>query len=124
MLVSPSGHNAVVMNDIGGATDIENISLILDDEAAFGLPVDNNPVSSGQFQPTSVSTNAGPDGFPAPAPLSSGNVALSVFDGGNPNGQWKLFVRDSIGGVGGVSGGFSLEITAKVKKSKSKNKKK
>jgi len=34
----------------------------------------------------------------------------------------ELFVRDSIGGVGGISGGFSLEITAKVKKSKPKRK--
>jgi subtilisin-like proprotein convertase family protein len=124
MLVSPNGRDAVVMNDIGGNTDVENITLILDDEAAFGMPVDNNPVVSGQFRPTSVSSNAGPDGFPAPAPLSSGYVALAVFDGGNPNGTWKLFVRDSIGGVGGISGGFSLEISAKVKKSKNNKGKK
>jgi subtilisin-like proprotein convertase family protein len=117
MLVSPDGRNAVVMNDVGGAADIENVTLILDDEAAFLMSVDSQVVS-GQFRPTSVSANAGSDGFAAPAPLSSGHVALSVFDGGNPNGAWKLFVRDSIGGVGGISGGFSLEITAKVKKSK------
>jgi hypothetical protein len=121
MLVSPDGRDAVVMNDVGGAADIENVTLILDDEAAFPMP-NNSQLVSGQFQPTRFSSNTGPDEFPAPAPLSSGHVALSVFDGGNPNGAWKLFVRDSIGGVGGISGGFSLEITAKVKKGKNKRK--
>jgi subtilisin-like proprotein convertase family protein len=123
MLVAPNGRDAVVMNDVGGNTDVENISLILDDEAVFPMP-NGSQLISGQFKPTWYSTNTGPDGFPAPAPLASGNVALSTFDGGNPNGAWKLFVRDSLGGVGGISGGFSLEITAKVKKSKSKSKNK
>jgi subtilisin-like proprotein convertase family protein len=121
MLVSPDGRDAVVMNDVGGSADVENITLILDDEAAFDMPVTSQLVN-GQFRPTSVSYNVAPDGFPASAPLSSGNVALSVFDGGNPNGQWKLFVRDSLGSTGGFSGGFSLEITAKVKTSKNKKK--
>ena len=119
MLVSPNGRNAVVMNDVGGNADVENITLMLDDEAVFNMPV-TSQLGNGQFRPTSVSFNTGEDGFPAPAPLPSGNVALAVFDGGNPNGAWTLFVRDSLGGVGGFSGGFSLQITAKVKLSKKK----
>jgi hypothetical protein len=87
MLVSPNGRDGVVMNDVGGNADVENITLILDDEAAFDMPI-TSQLGSGQFRPTSVSFNTGSDTFPAPAPLSSGNVALSVFDGGNPNGPW------------------------------------
>jgi hypothetical protein len=121
LLVSPDGRNALVMNDVGGASDTENVTLNLDDEALFNMPITSQLVS-GQFRPTSVSFNTGPDEFPAPAPLPSGNVALSVFDGGNPNGAWRLYVRDSLGSTGYFSGGFSLEITAKVKTSKNKKK--
>ena len=49
---------------------------------------------------------------------------MSIFDGLDPNGAWHLYIEDdAIGGSGVLSGGWELEITAKVKKEKNKKKK-
>lgn len=51
----------------------------------------------------------------APAPLPTGNTALSTFDGLDPNGDWRLFVVDEVFSAdGAVSGGWELTITAEV----------
>ena len=113
LLVAPNGRNALVLSDVGGGLDISNITLTLDDEALAGLPLDTR-ISSGSFKPAN---DGAIESLPAPAPLSSGAIALATFDGGNPNGEWKLFIRDDDAGNNGeVSGGWSLEIRAKVKK--------
>ena len=113
LLVDPSGRNALVMSDVGGNDNADNLTITLDDDAISALPL-SSQLSSGSFQPTN---DGGIDTLPAPAPLSSGNVALSVFNGANPNGQWQLFVRDdNPGDNGDIAGGWSLQITAKVKK--------
>ena len=109
------GRNAIIMSDVGGAQAVNNITLTLDDAAANALP-DNGPLTSGTFRPTNIDSGI-PDSFPAPAPTPSGNSLLSVFNGENPNGEWQLFINDAPGkGPGSLSGGWTLEITAKVKK--------
>jgi subtilisin-like proprotein convertase family protein len=113
LLVAPNGRNALVMSDVGGNADADNLTLTLDDEAGAGLPLDSQ-LSSGSFRPTN---DGAIESLPAPAPLSSGATTLATFDGGNPNGEWKLFIRDDDPMENGeISGGWSLEITAKVKK--------
>ena len=115
LLVGGNGHHATVMSDVGGLDDANNLKLTLDDEAGAPLP-NGGALSSGSFQPTNDGVV---DVFPAPAPEASGDAALSVFDGDNPNGQWRLFVLDdSQNDDGEFAGGWSLEITAKVKKKK------
>jgi hypothetical protein len=106
------GRTAVVMNNVG--TDAPpNTTLTLDDQAAAPLP-DGDDFFSGRFQPTSDGTVIPP--FPAPAPAAGGNALLGVFNGGNPNGTWQLFVQDETDGTSGnLAGGWALEITAKVK---------
>jgi subtilisin-like proprotein convertase family protein len=112
LLVAPNGRNALVMSDVGGSDVASNVTLTLDDEAVADLPA-GGPLLTGAFRPANEG-NA--DEFPAPSPLPSENVALSVFDGGSPNGEWKLFVLDEGGGEGGnLAGGWTLEITAQVK---------
>jgi hypothetical protein len=113
LLVVPNWLNALVMCDVGGNDNADYLSITIDDDALSGLPL-SSQLSSGSFKPTN---DGGIDTLPAPAPLSSGNVALSVFNGANPNGQWQLFVRDdNPGDNGDIAGGWSLQITAKVKK--------
>src|SRR5690606_14903563 len=47
--------------------------------------------------------------MPAPAPFAPYSVLLPNFAGKNPNGQWKLYVRDDTFPDGGViSGGWIL----------------
>ncbi|MFN2506760.1 MAG: calcium-binding protein [Acidimicrobiales bacterium] len=99
LLVSPSGANAVIMSDAGGngETDLpsSNVTFTLDDQAANQLPADD-PISAGSWRPVDDDSEAfaALDGFPAPAPAPSGSVALSAFNGTDPNGTWSLYVMD------------------------------
>jgi subtilisin-like proprotein convertase family protein len=119
LLVAPTGNkNAIIFSDVGGNRTVSNINLTLDDEAANGLPDD--PGATGTLPGNDTYTPANfalvnPDAFPAPSPAPGGGMALSVFDGSNPNGKWRLFVSDDLpGGTGQFSGGWSLKIKAKV----------
>jgi hypothetical protein len=75
------------------------------------MPEDDQ-LTSGTYRPTNY--NAFPDDFAPPAPVLTGSVALSAFDGGDPNGTWRLWVMDNKGGSVGDLGGWALEITAEV----------
>lgn len=38
LLVSPMGQKVVIMSDVGGSTDVNNVAVTLDDAAASALP--------------------------------------------------------------------------------------
>ena len=110
--------NAFIMSDVAAVpagTIGPAVDLVLDDAAPILLPV-HGPLASGTYQPTNVEDGGSDhDVFPAPAPAPSGNSALSVFSGQNPNGVWELWVLDDTDDdVGGFAGGWGLEITAEV----------
>ena len=108
LLVGPAGQNLIIMSDVGGGSDLSNVSLTLDDAAAASLP-GNSLITSGTYKPTNSGTG---DSFPAPAPTPSSATMLSTFNGTNPNGAWKLFVVDGFGNdSGSIAGGWSLSIT-------------
>jgi len=115
LLVAPGGRNALLMSDAGGNDQADNLTLTFDDQAVSALPLTSQLVS-GTFRPTNDNMI---DNLPAPAPVTGSIVALSVFNCSNPNGQWQLFVRDDTAPENGeIAGGWSLEITAQVKKKK------
>ena len=122
LLVGPKGQNAIVMSDVGNGTAVGGADLNLDDEAASPLPRGDQLLSSGSYQPADYENydhNGDPlpggDAFLSPAPTTSGNSGLSVFDGTRPNGTWRLFVVDDVAGeFGEFAGGWSLEIKARV----------
>lgn len=117
LLVGPRGQTAILMANVGAVVEVSNVTLRLDDEAAAPLPVDAK-LQSGAFRPTNAD---GVIAFNAPAPpVTSANEALSIFDGSNPNGTWRLFVQDEYGpeGPGGFSDGWALEITTQAKAKK------
>jgi len=117
LLVGPDGQTAIVMSRVGEETAGNGpVTLRFDDEAAAVLP--DNEVNGGTFRPTNHDGVA--IDFNDPAPATSANAALSVFDGGNPNGAWRLFVQDAFptADPGAVAGGWELELTAKVKAKK------
>lgn len=115
-----SGQTAVIMSDVGDAVAVNNVNLILDDNAANALPDDAfTPPVSGTYKPANYVGGGGADMFPPPAPTSSGASALSAFNGANPNGTWQLWVVDAPGnGPAQFAGGWKIEITAQVKKKK------
>jgi hypothetical protein len=114
LLSTNDGRQAHVMSDVADLPDVdgEDIDLILDDEATAALPGDNEYLRSGTFRPTNIA--AFDDTFLAPAPTPNGNVALSGFDGADPNGTWNLWVMDNGGGDYGDLGAWALQITAEV----------
>jgi subtilisin-like proprotein convertase family protein len=108
LLVGPTNADAIVMSDAGGTTDVTGVTLTIDDQAASLLP-DSTVLTTGSYRPAN---HGGADTWPAPAPVSSGSVPLSVFNGTNPNGAWRLFVADDLSGDWGeFTGGWSLQIT-------------
>ena len=106
LLVGPAGQKVMLLSDIGGGTDVNNVTLTFDDAGpAFGTAI-----VSGTFRPTNSGTT---DPFPAPAPTGPYGTLLSAFSGVNPNGTWQLFiVDDAAGDSGTLSGGWSLKIEA------------
>lgn len=114
LLSKADDRQALVMSDVsfnGGSA--EDVDLTLDDEAWTPLPDGQLAMTSGSFRPTNV--DARRDTFDAPAPTPDGAVALSTFDGADPNGTWQLWVMDNADAdVGEIGGGWSLEITADV----------
>ena len=117
MLASPDFRDTIVMSDAGNAFPVVDLTLTFDDEAGASLPV-ANPLTSGRFQPGNF---MGDDPFVGAIP-PSGAVALSAFNGSNPNGEWSLFIYDDqAGNSGEVARGWELKITAKVKKKQQKH---
>jgi hypothetical protein len=110
LLSTSDGRQAFVMGYVGSEHDVQNLDLTLDDEAAAKMP--DGQLSSGIFRPTNLDGSA--DTFDAPAPAPNGNVALSVFDGADPNGMWQVWVMDDGNNDIGVIDGWALEITAEA----------
>ncbi|MFN0277242.1 MAG: Calx-beta domain-containing protein [Pyrinomonadaceae bacterium] len=109
LLVGPGGQNTLLMSDTGGGLDLVGVNLTFDDAAAAGLP-DATQIASGTFRPSNFDTTT--DVLPAPAPPAGATVALTVFNGSNPNGTWALYVRDDLGiDLGSISGGWTINIT-------------
>jgi hypothetical protein len=117
LLVGPGGQTAHVMANAGGSSDAIEVSLRLDDEAAAALP-NETPLGSGTFRP--IAHPGANKNFNEPAPPAGGNSALSVFDGTNPNGTWRLFVQDEDAPTqpGLFADGWALEITTTAKAKK------
>ena len=112
LLVAPNGASAVIFSDLGGGTDVSNLTFVLDDQAGAILPPESL-LGSGTFKPTNDGLA---DTFPPPA-VSTSNTALATFNGLNPNGSWRLFVADDFATADGGSfaGGWSLTIKARVR---------
>ncbi|OUB15412.1 hypothetical protein BK708_24800 [Bacillus thuringiensis serovar yunnanensis] len=103
LLVGPQGQTVILMSDAGGSFAINNVTLTFDDDAPTFLP-NEDQIVSGTFKPTDYPELI-IDFFPAPAPAPPYGSTLSVFNGTNPNGTWKLFVfddgRDDVGCITG-----------------------
>lgn len=109
LLVGPQGQTAIIMSDVGGLNVVGNVNITLDDRAANPLP-QGNALSTGTFRPANYPGSS--DVFPGPAPQSpSSNAALSVFEGTDPNGTWRLFAVDRGAGYSGDIDAWSLLIT-------------
>ena len=104
ILIGPQGQNVLLMSNAGGDTAINGIDLTFDDDATGPVP---SPMVSGTYLPTSLGSTA----FPAPVPAPPYGAGMSALTGSNPNGEWKLYLFDDLGGdVGSISGGWRLHV--------------
>jgi subtilisin-like proprotein convertase family protein len=118
LLVGPDGTQTVLMSDNGEVAinfdDCNDIgtSVVVDDAgSSWGTSVPGgNPVT---FRP-SDNDALGHQGDTWSGVAGSDSASaqnLSVFNGKNPNGAWKLHVVDDAGSDSGSIGGWSLDVT-------------
>jgi subtilisin-like proprotein convertase family protein len=115
VLEAPNGSSTVLMSDVGAGTSVQGLTLTLDDQSGNTLP-STTEFESGTYKPTNLGNT--PDLFPTLSSPPTGAL-LADLNGGNPNGEWRLFVVDDQGvDTGEISGGWKLELTAKAKAKK------
>ena len=109
LLVGPANNSAnsvLFMSDVGGTTAINvanAVTLTFDDAAVANLT--SAPLVTGTYKPTNLAGAA--DTFPSPAPGGPYGSTLSTLNSTNPNGTWRLFVRDNASGPGGTTGNIA-----------------
>lgn len=112
LLVAPNGRSVELLSRVGGPNPARLVVLTLDDRAKKPLPY-NTRLRDGTFRPTRFYAYPYPD----PAPPEPHGEKLAKFNGGNPNGNWKLFVmEDNAEAPGEIDAGWELHITARVKR--------
>jgi large repetitive protein len=111
MLVSPAGTRVMLQSDAGGFTAA----------AGQGYAFGNSVVTDGVHIPdTAAITNrsylpadygGGLEAMPSPAPPVVYHVSTMAFAGENPNGIWRLYVRDDEAfDTGAIAAGWGLAL--------------
>ncbi len=111
LLVGPRGQKVILMSDACGAYGVEAYGWEWDDEEA------TTPMPDGDGTDVCGTRLQGPadyepgDVWPTPAPPGPYVPSLTIFQGTNPNGEWRLFVYDdSSGATGFFTNRFQLRI--------------
>jgi PKD repeat protein len=111
LLQGPGGQTVMLMSDVAASGRLQNSVVTFDDDAAAQIPASGSALISGTFQPTAFLAN---DLMPSPAPAEPYGSMLAVFANANPNGTWRLFVRDDVilGGGSGTIASWCITIKA------------
>jgi hypothetical protein len=108
LLISPGGTNVMLMSDCGGTFAFTNINLTFDSTLTNWLPTADK-LQSGTYSASDY--NIGNEmAAPAPNPAAYGTY-LGQLKRSNPNGDWQLYMYDSLlADIGLVQGGWSLSL--------------
>ena len=116
LLVDPAGHEFIPLQQTGGTSNVNPVTMTLSDAGSTGVP---NPWVAGTFSPTA---NTPLTTWIAPAPAATtANAApptgsasfFSSFGGDTPNGTWSLYAITGAFGFGATSSmtGWCLNFT-------------
>lgn len=109
VLRAPTGETCVLMARCGGANNISNVDLVLDDAAGSFLP-DSAIITSGTFKPKAYGASL-TGLLDPPAPQTPYGTLLSVFNGINPNGSWSIWTQDvNALDSGQIANGWEISI--------------
>jgi subtilisin-like proprotein convertase family protein len=109
LLVSPNGIAVMLMSDACGGA-VPGVSFTFTDtvlNTSYINPPDGGPCVSASYHPTNWDDH---ETMPAPAPPPPYFNRLSAFHGINPNGEWKLYIRDDTAGADGFITGAYLDF--------------
>jgi subtilisin-like proprotein convertase family protein len=116
LLQAPDGRTMVILSDAWADADAVDVTVTLSDAAPALAPAANTPLNvTESVRPTN---HGAADVFDAPAPAPPyataapiGTATFADFAGIDPNGDWKLYVRDDFNGDAGlISGGWTLRL--------------
>lgn len=107
-LVSPSGDDVMLMSDACGVDDIEDFTWTFSDQAPRAMSNDSSDCGESAYRPTNHVQGA-PGDFDVEntLPQAPYGASLDNFNNENPNGTWRLYVRDDLG-VAGTSGDIEV----------------
>ena len=105
MLVSPQGQGVMLMSDNCLNQSVSGMVLTFRDAAASTLP-DTATCASGTYKPSNRTTEI-PDTFPD-AVTDDPAATLSVFNGIDPTGFWRMYAIDDNSGDSGSISNWSL----------------
>ena len=116
LLVGPNDAKVMLMSDACGSYDITNYFGRRGRRGAGAELEDSgstNVCSAFSHKPTNYGAG---DSFAAPAPAEPYGTSLSAFDSISPNGAWKFFVSDDVGGDSGfLVTPFAVELETRPK---------
>jgi hypothetical protein len=108
VLRGPDGTLVLLMCGVGSSFPVTDIDFTVDDSGA-AMPAAASLTDGSVYAPTQIGLI--PDLWP-PGPASPYGVALSDFNGKDPNGAWSLWIVDwGSGAAGSISGGWDVTIT-------------
>jgi PKD repeat protein len=112
LLESPSGQRVTLLSDAGGGADMVNLNLVVNDSATIFFS-DGGAITNGSYKPTNYTS---PDTYNSPgpgsfaAPIGASSTSLSILNGSDPNGTWKLYIVDDIGSDFGSIASWTLQF--------------
>lgn len=111
-LTSPDGQTVMLMSDCGGNQSVAGKVFSFDNTATVKIPIDaSTTITDGGVYLPNDQVNA-TDNFPVRAPpVQPYGTNMAAFLGGNPNGEWQLWITDDFNGDGGTLAGWFLTIT-------------
>ncbi|MBA2481452.1 MAG: putative Ig domain-containing protein [Planctomycetes bacterium] len=112
VLVSPTGRAVKIMSDVGGTSQVSNVSITIADTASS--PISQFSLFSGTYRVSDVliSPNS-TDPMPSPAPNAGYGTSMAFFNGFNPNGWWSIYIADDTTGGTGTNSmtGWTLTLS-------------